>query len=233
MNNFVCVCTGTKYGTQYVDKLYNMATRHATDFKFHVITDVKKNWREEINQIVVDPIYPTWWNKIHMFRDDLGIEGRVLFMDLDVVIFRNIDHFWDFEGDAFIIIQDFNRCRIKDYPVRNSSVMKFNAGQEVHVWNDFKKDPHSVMKKYRGDQDYMTAKFTNGPIWPKEWVMSYKWEIGLEPGEKKRSPHDLFVKQAYTNRKHNLPDECSVAVFHGKPNPAEIEHDPLVIDNWR
>jgi hypothetical protein len=168
-----------------------------------------------------------------MFRDDLGIEGRVLFMDLDVVIFRNINHFWDFEGDAFIIIQDFNRCRIKDYPVRNSSVMKFNAGQEVHVWNDFKKDPHSVMKKYRGDQDYMTAKFTNGPIWPKEWVMSYKWEIGLEPGEKKRSPHDLFVKQAYTNRKHNLPDECSVAVFHGKPNPAEIEHDPLVIDNWR
>ncbi len=66
MNNFVCVCTGTKYGTQYVDKLYNMATRHATDFKFHVITDVKKNWRAEINQIVVDPIYPTWWNKIHM-----------------------------------------------------------------------------------------------------------------------------------------------------------------------
>ena len=33
--------------------------------------------------------------------------------------------------------------------------------------------------------------------------------------------------------KHKLPEECSVAVFHGKPNPAEITKDPLVINNWR
>jgi hypothetical protein len=96
----------------------------------------------------------------------------------------------------------------------------------------------------------MTAKFTNGPVWPKEWVMSYKWEIGLEPGEKRRSPHDLFVKERVQKikkviikngqkmeteeiKKFNLPDDCSVAVFHGKPNPAEIELDPLVKENWR
>ena len=34
-------------------------------------------------------------------------------------------------------------------------------------------------------------------------------------------------------KKFNLPDDCSVAVFHGKPNPAEIEHDPLVKENWK
>ena len=79
----------------------------------------------------------------------------------------------------------------------------------------------------------MTAEYQDGPVWPREWIMSYKWEIGLEQGEKKRSPNDLFVKQPYTDRKHGLPDDCSVAVFHGKPNPAEIQHDPLVIDNWR
>lgn len=250
MKSFVCVCTGTKYGTEYVDKLYNMTSRHASDFKFFVITDAKKNWRPEINQIIVEPVFPTWWNKIHMFRDDIGLEGRVLFMDLDVVIFRNIDQFWDFEGDAFVIIQDFNRCRIPNYHVRNSSVMKFNAGQEVHIWKEFLGNPQGVMKKYRGDQDYMTAKYRDGPIWPREWIMSYKWEIGLEPGEKKRSSHDLFVKERITREKHtvikngkkvieekikkfNLPDDCSVAVFHGKPNPSEIQHDPLVIDNWR
>jgi hypothetical protein len=178
-------------------------------------------------------LFPTWWNKIHMFRDDIGLEGRVLFMDLDVVIFRNIDEFWDFEGDAFVIIQDFNRCRIKNYHVRNSSVMKFNAGQEVHIWKEFKQNTQQIISKYRGDQDYMTAKYRNGPIWPRDWVMSYKWEIGLEPGEKRRSPHDLFVKQPYNNSKHALPEDCAVAVFHGKPNPAEIHHDPLVIENWK
>ena len=233
MKSFVCVCTGKKYGTEYVDKLYNMVSRHASDYKFFVITDTRKNWHSQINQIVVNPVFPTWWNKIHMFRNDIGLEGRVLFMDLDVVIFRNIDEFWEFEGDAFVIIQDFNRCRIPNYHVRNSSVMKFVAGQEVHIWNEFKQDPQKVISKFRGDQDYMTARFPGGPIWPREWVMSYKWEIGLEPGEKKRSPHDLFVKQPYTDRKHGLPDDCSVAVFHGKPNPAEVFHDPLVKDNWQ
>ena len=233
MKSFVCVCTGTKYGTKYVDILYNMVSRHASDFKFFVITDARKDWRAEINQIVIDKVYPTWWNKIHMFRDDIGLEGTVLFMDLDVVILRNIDHLWDFEGDAFVIIQDFNRCRIKNYSVRNSSVMKFVAGQEVAIWNEFVNDPKKIINRYRGDQDYMTARYKNGPIWPREWVMSYKWEIGLEPSEKKRSPNDLFVKHAYTNYKHGLPDDCAVAVFHGKPNPAEIQHDPLVIQNWK
>ena len=233
MKSFVCVCTGNKYGTEYVDKLYNMASRHASDFKFFVITDARKNWHSRINQIVVDPVFPTWWNKIHMFRDDIGLEGTVLFMDLDVVIFRNIDQFWDFEGDAFVIIQDFNRCRIPNYRVRNSSVMKFVAGQEVHIWKKFVEDPQKIYRRFRGDQDYMTAEFQDSPIWPREWIMSYKWEIGLEPSEKKRSPNDLFVKKPYTDRKHNLPEDCSVAVFHGKPNPAEIQHDPLVIENWR
>ena len=250
MKSFVCVCTGNKYGTKYVDILYNMVSRHASDFKFFVITDSRKDWRPEINQLVVDPIYPTWWNKIHMFRDDIGLEGRVLFMDLDVVIFRNIDHLWDFEGDAFVIIQDFNRCRIPNYQVRNSSVMKFVAGQEAHIWNEFKADPQKVMRRFRGDQDYMTAKYKDGPIWPREWIMSYKWEIGLEEGEKRRSVNDKFVKQRQTTekiivikngqkieqervKKFELPDDCAVAVFHGKPNPEEIMHDRLITENWR
>ena len=247
---FLCVCTGTKYGTMYVEKLYNMVKRHSTDVTFYVITDSRKDWHSDINQIIVSPLYPTWWNKVHMFRDDLGIEGRVVFMDLDIVIIRNIDHLWEFEGDAFVIIQDFNRCRIPNYHVRNSSVMKFNAGQEAHVYNNFKDNHAQIMKKFRGDQDYMTSLYRNGPIWPREWIMSYKWEIGLEQGEKKNSPHDKFVKERFTKetvveirngqkttvekiKKYHLPDDCAVMVFHGKPNPAEIKHDPLVIENWR
>ena len=82
-----------------------------------------------------------------MFRDDIGLEGRIVFMDLDVVIINNIDHLWDFEGDAFVIIQDFNRCRIKNYNVRNSSVMKFNAGQEVNMWHKFFDHHQKIINK--------------------------------------------------------------------------------------
>ena len=34
-------------------------------------------------------------------------------------------------------------------------------------------------------------------------------------------------------KKFNLPDDCAVMVFHGKPNPAQITNDPLVLENWR
>ena len=75
--------------------------------------------------------------------------------------------------------------------------MKFDAGKEVHVWEKFKNDPQRIIDRFRGDQDYMTHLYKGGLIWPHNWIMSYKWEIGLEPGEKKRSPHDKFVSERY------------------------------------
>ena len=187
IKSFVCVCTGNKYPPSYVNTLYNMVERNSTDVKFHVITDsIKPGFNENIKQIVVTPLYKSWWNKVHMFRNDIGLEGTVIFMDLDVVILKNIDHLWEFEGDAFVIIQDFNRCRIKDYHVRNSSVMKFHAGNEVDMWDKFKDNPGKIQSSYQGDQNYVTAERKNCCIWPYEWIMSYKWEIGLMKEDQRR-----------------------------------------------
>ena len=224
--SFVCVCTGSKYGPEYVNKLYNMVMRHSTDVEFNLITDAKKDVHSNIRQRIVKPLYKTWWNKVHMFRDDIGLEGRIVFMDLDVVIINNIDHLWDFEGDAFVIIQDFNRCRIKNYNVRNSSVMKFNAGQEVNMWHKFFDNHQKIMSSYQGDQNYVTAERPHCCMWPRNWIMSYKWEIGMIKGDPSYSRNDVFNKR-------ELPDDCCVAVFHGKPNPAEIKMDKLITENYR
>jgi len=226
IKSFVCVCTGDKYTPKYVNTLYNMVMRHSTDVKFHVITDsVKAGFDENITQIAVTPLYKSWWNKVHMFRDDIGLEGTVIFMDLDVVILKNIDHLWEFEGDAFVIIQDFNRCRIKNYHVRNSSVMKFHAGNEVDMWHKFNADPGKIQSSYQGDQNYVTAERKHCCIWPYEWIMSYKWELGLMK-EDQRRPNDKIRNSA-------IPQECCVAVFHGKPDPGDIKQDPVIIENWR
>ena len=82
-----------------------MVDRNSNDVQFHVITDSHKpGFDTNIKQIIVQPLFKSWWNKVHMFRDDIGLEGTVIFMDLDVVILKNIDHLWEFEGDAFVII---------------------------------------------------------------------------------------------------------------------------------
>lgn len=227
-----------------------MASRHADNFKFFVVTDRKRAINPIINQVHINNLFPTWWNKIHIFNKHMPFEGKVLYMDLDVVIFRNINKLWDFAGDRFVIIQDFNRCRIKNYHVKNSSVMRWDHGKCHHVYEKFVNESQQIMKKWRGDQDYLTHILPNAEMWPTQWVMSYKWEIGLEPGEKKNSPNDKFVSERFTKKtevvikngqkhfkeilvKQNLPEECAVAVFHGKPNPGEITKDPLVIENWR
>jgi len=252
MKSIVSVCTGDKYPDRYVDILYNMCSRHAKDFKFFCITDRNRAINSNINQVKIEQgnLWPSWWNKIHIFNKHMPFEGKVLYMDLDVVIFRNIDNLWEFGNDNFIIIQDFNRCRIKNYHVKNSSVMRWNHGSQHNLYTNFLNEKDKIIKKYRGDQDYITHMIPDAVVWPTNWIMSYKWEIGLEPGEKKNSPNDKFVSERYTTKteitikdgkkifkdvliKHNLPQDCSVAVFHGKPNPAEITKDPLVIDNWR
>lgn len=250
MRSVVAVCTGDKYPNRYVEILYNMVSRHTNNFKFFCVTDRKRGFDPKINEVVINNVFPSWWNKIHIFNKDMPFEGTVLYLDLDVVIFRSIEKLWDFATGHFAIIQDFNRCRIKNYHVKNSSVMKWEHGKYHNLYEDFVNDSSHIMKKWRGDQDYVTHKVPSANTWPTNWIMSYKWEIGMEQGEKKRSPNDKFVSERFTKEvkikikngkklqktvfvKHLLPDDCSIAVFHGKPDPADIKHDPLIIENWR
>lgn len=250
MRSIVSVCTGDKYPNKYVEILYNMVSRHTKDFKFFCITDRTRGFGPHINEVMIDKVFATWWNKVHIFNKQMPFEGTVLYLDLDLVIFKNIDKLWDYCADHFCIIQDFNRCRIKNYHVKNSSVMKWPHGKYHHLYEKFLADPNSVMKKHRGDQDYVTASVPDAQIWPHDWIMSYKWEIGLEPGEKKRSPNDKYVTNKYKIEhktkikngrtltkevlvKDGLPSECAIAVFHGKPDPADIQFDPLIKNNWR
>jgi len=250
VRSFVCVCTGNKYPDQYVNILYNMVSRHTSNFTFYCVTDQPRGLKPEIQQVIIKDVFPTWWNKVHIFNKDMPFQGTVLYLDLDVVIFRSIEKLWDFSPNNFAIIQDFNRCRIKNYHVKNSSAMKWMHGKYHHLYEKFCNSQNDIMRRYRGDQDYLTAEVKDAVTWPTTWIMSYKWEIGLEPGEQKNSPNDKFVTQRYSvvtetvikngqkiirekKVKHNLPDDCAIAVFHGKPNPAAITKDPLVIDNWR
>lgn len=250
MRSIVSVCTGDKYPNSYVETLYNMVSRHTEDFTFYCITDKKRGLKSPIQEVVVEKKFHTWWNKVHMFNKDMPFKGTVLYLDLDVVIFRNINKLWTFMPNDFCIIQDFNRCRIPNYSVKNSSVMKFPHGKHHDMYEKFCKEESDIMRKYRGDQDYVTRERQKAVLWPREWIMSYKWEIGLEPGEKRRFSSDKFVKNKYRTEertkmkngrtikktyfvKDGLPDECSIAVFHGKPDPGDIQKDPLIINHWR
>ena len=258
MKKYVCLKHGSKYDARYVNILYNMCKKHTTiPFEFVCITEVPDGLDPAIK------VYPcpdwdvhgerkSWWYKVMLFepRFQEWIGDEYIYFDLDVIIFGNIDKLWNYNPGKFVVIQDFNRCRIENWQVRNSSVMKFNVNCENHVWHKFAENKRKVIDNMPGDQDWVTKTLPQSIKWPHDWVMSYKWEMGVhvrkpEFGQRHHIidgrtivENTLVVRNGKkenitTYKKPPTTDQTCVAVFHGRPNPEQCLDDPLVADNWR
>lgn len=230
------VCAGEKFNPQlHVLQIYRKLKLHCTNFRLTVLTDNpgSVNIMGLPIRTVLLPDWGLagprnlWWYKIAIFNPELEWKGPVLYMDLDTIIVKNIDKFFDYNLGKFCICQDFNRKFAQEYPVSNSSIMRFEPGGSIatQLYNIFCTDRKASMRKFRGDQDYITDFRKNRDDmewWPTEWAMSWKWEImhgGAFHGRPMIDAHDY----------HNLdvpyiiPDDCSIVVFHGYPGPFETE----------
>lgn len=230
-NRYVaCLKWGTKYSPEYVNRLYNMVQRNLTlDYEFVCFTDSSQGIDKNIR---VEPLpkMPVvgWWYKPYFFSNDIPLKGTVLFLDLDMVIFRNINELFSYRPGKFCIIRDFNRKFRPNWNYMNSSVFRLESGMFDHLWQEFKRNPATHLQKNRGDQDWMYRYVKGHEFWPDEWIRSYKWEM--------RDRNKL----AMIAGKRNFVDiadpvlgaQNKIAVFHGDPNPADCK-DPWVVDNWK
>jgi hypothetical protein len=104
MLTVLCVRYGNKYGTDYVERLRNMVSRHLTvPYEFACLTDDQ----HPIDGVktILRPSHrysKGWWHKVHMFDPEIGLEGRILYFDLDVIIHDNIDKLIENQGDNFL-----------------------------------------------------------------------------------------------------------------------------------
>ena len=232
MNHVVCVKWGNKYPANYVNVLKNMVARHTTiPYTFHCLTDDPAGIDPDVNIIKLpnEPHIKTWWSKLWMFSPDMPVKGNILFFDLDVVIFNKIDNLFSHNAGKFMIIRDFNRCRIADWKHSNSSVMRWQSGTMDYLYNEFAQKPDRVMGNNHGDQDWITKRAKDDiNWWPDQWIRSYKWEmIGLKDTKLLTENGKKFFRTPARIEPTN-----SVAVFHGQPNPMECA-DKFVVDNWK
>lgn len=173
-NTIVCVKAGTKYGPVYVNRLAGMARRHTTrPLRVVCFTDDARGLDADIEAqpLPVDGLIG-WWNKVALFGETLpGVTGRVLYLDLDVVITGSLDPLLDHAG-AFVIMDNGY------VPGFNSSVMLFDVGAQPHVWQQF-----SVAETERidGDQDWMALTIPDAELWPDAWCVTYRLRAAEGP----------------------------------------------------
>jgi hypothetical protein len=169
-----------------------------------------------------------WWYKLWFLSKEFPLEGNILFLDLDLIIFKNIDNLFKFSPDQFCIIRDFNRSLNTNWNRLNSSVFRYQSKQYSNVYNTFINDYRTNTRRFHGDQDFIFKHQPNVKFWPDEWIQSYKWEM--------RDRRDLQRINGKRNFKNIgtpvIKQDTRIAVFHGEPNIHECL-DPWVVDNWQ
>jgi hypothetical protein len=242
--NVLCIKWGKKYGPEYVNKLHSMVSRHLKrPFRFVCLTDDSEGIAPGIE---VKPIpmvgfdefdqrkpwsFGHGWLKLTSFADPLyDLQGRTLFLDLDIVIVDSLDPFFEQDGE-FIVIKEWDK---KD-DTGNTSCYLYTIGAHAdalaHLKNDF---PESIAQ-VRNEQEFITqylARQGKLRYWPAEWCRSFK-------------RHCMRGGLMGWFSPPVIPPGARIIVFHGKPNPPDVIAGvsgkwyrrvlpaAWVADNWR
>ena len=236
MNKIICLKHGTKYGPDYVNILHSMIKRFCTvEHEFICFTEDKAGLVNDIKVVELPTAYPKisgWWYKPLLMNPLLPQlqHSTVLYIDLDVIIFKNIDNLFHYKPGSFCVVRDFNRSTNKEWNRFNSSVVRWQTGQHPQVYNEFIKDAGHTARRFHGDQDWLFANVKNNfEFWPDEWIMSYKWEMRNRPPLIRRQDG---IRDFKSPGHPTIQKETSIAVFHGDPNP-KVCCDPWCKENWK
>lgn len=213
---FLTIRWGTKYGPEYVNRLYAMVTRHTTPpFRFYCLTDAPNDIRPEVTclplpELGCDLPRNTFgiWGKSRLWHRELpGVSGPVLFMDLDVVVVGSLDPFFGYgDPDDVILARNPNTPFER---LGQTSIFRYPVGKLAPLRERFLQDPQGIADQYRFEQRFVTRHAPGGiRFWPKGWVAHFKMHC-IPP-----FPLNYWMAP-------RLPPTARVVIFPGPLNPPD------------
>jgi len=201
MVSIICLKWGTLYGPEYVNKLFNEIEKFVTiPYEFICFTDN--------NSGVSAPTYALpdlklegWWNKLWLFNENLPVQfNRIFYIDLDTVIFDNIDHILSNLVKRFYMLRDFYRST-----GFGSGLMSWDLNKEFYLWELFQRHRNKPLQSLpgHGDQGFIEV-HANKPI------HTFQEEF---PGE---------VTSYKVHRIRDKVADGKIMCFHGIPRPHEV-----------
>ena len=231
--NCACLIHGTAYSWDYVDKLYNMLSRHLSQgILMHVYTEPDRKVpphmiKHELVDLGVSGPRKGWWYKLQLF-DHKHYQGPLLYFYLDTVITDDIDWITHQSLEYLWAPRDFKRLWRPNHAGINSSVMWWDTTKFVDVWRTFRDQEFAMLqRRYPGDQDFISdvVDMNRRRFFDERLIRSWKWEC-LDGG------WDFKRRRHYEPNTGTKLGGAGVLVFHGKPNPADVQ-DPVVLQHWR
>lgn len=218
----LCIKWGTLFPADYVNVLFSACRENITgDFRFACLTDDPKGLSQGIEHFPIPDIGLTeqmWrsggWPKLCVFASDLyGLSGRALFIDLDMVIWGNIDPFFDYAA-PFVTTDMGEDWRPNPsgvhQPEAGTCIFAFDLGRESQVLDRFVADRAKAVSEHVIEQVWVGANASSMDYWPNGWVISFKRWLRQPIGR------DLWLEPK------RPPEGAKVLAFHGKPRPITL-----------
>ena len=226
----LCMKWGSKYGPEYVNRLYAMVARRlGQPFRFVCLTDDPAGVGPDVACAPLPRLPPLaqpkerGWLKIGSFAPEVAelAPSATLYLDLDVVITGPLDDF--FRGpEGFPMIRDwYHPLRV----VGNSSVYRYRPAERVDIFESFCRDADAIVGRFRNEQEFLTDYLVQRgelSFWPKAWCPSYR--VGCLP---------LWPARLWEAPRR--PNDARIIVFHGEPKPPEaiVGRRGLGLRSWR
>ena len=214
MQQIICMKWGSRYGPEFVNRLYSAIKRHTKKrTKLYCFTDDKKGINNNIickplpkiklpDQISFSP-----WRKISVWQYPLyNLKGDVLFLDLDLVITGNLDRFFDYKPGYYCVIENWTQI---GQNIGNTSCFRIPIGKYKSIFDKFEKNSVKYWKEFHIEQIYLSNQIKDQVFWPIDWCKSFK--------------HNLLPRWPFRIWKPaTLPSNTSIVAFTGKPDPDDV-----------
>jgi len=182
MKTILTLKYGNKYPANAVNSIYEKTNGK---YNYVCVTDNPAGLNKNIKIINMDWEPEGHWEKIKLLRyNDLG---SVLYMDLDTIIQKNMDHMWNYLDKHPVICytywkhKDFPFLKSKDWSYNylsnyNSSVMLWKDAS--HIYNYWRENADYYMVKYAGDDRFLFHEDFTFDLFPEQEIYSFKFSGG-------------------------------------------------------
>jgi len=214
MKTILTLKYGDKYTSDDVNRIY-LDTNGK--YNYVCVTDNPKGLHPNIYTISIDHEPDGHWEKVKLFQ--LNNLGKILYLDLDVSIQKDLDHLFNYLDKHPVICYTYwkplefpyhkdNRWSYNYLSNFNSSVMLWEDA--TYIYEKWLKEQDYYMVKYAGDDRFLFHEEFTFEHWPKGEIYSYMWG-----GE--------LVDQA--EKKSKLKPEYTIALLNGQDRFPHIKQE--------